>query len=67
MAPVRKKYNFYFVGETVDDEFFCYEPDKPMSQLHAEFAAKKVLRDFGGGHLDAFDSDTDNFMFDVEV
>lgn len=67
MNPVREKFNFYFVGETVEDEIFCHELDRPMSQLHAELIAKKLLRKLGGGHLDAFDSDTDDFIFDVEV
>ena len=67
MAPVRKKYNLYFVGENVDDEFFCHELDRPVSQLHAEFLAKRLLREMGGGHIDVFDSDTDEFIFDVEV
>lgn len=67
MAPVREKYNLYFVGETVEDEFFCHELDKPMSRLHAEFVAKKMLREMGGGHIDVFDSETDDFLFDVEV
>lgn len=67
MNPMREKFNFYFVGETVEGEIFSHELDRPMSQLHAELVAKKFLRELGGGHLDVFDSDTDNFIFDVEV
>lgn len=67
MAPVRERHNFYFVGENVEGEIFCHEPDSPMSQLHAELTAKQILREMGGGHLDVFDSDTDEFIFDVEV
>ncbi|MBO6261183.1 MAG: hypothetical protein J6N95_01075 [Bacilli bacterium] len=67
MTPIREKFNFYFVGETIEDEIFYHEPDHPMSKLHAELAAKKLLRELGGGHLDAFNSDTDEFVFDVEI
>lgn len=67
MAPVRERHNYYFVGENVSDELFCYELDEPVSQLHAELLAKKMLREMGGGHIDVFDNDTDKFMFDVEV
>lgn len=67
MAPVREKFNFYFIGETIDDELFYHEPDCAMSQLHAEFVAKEKLRKLGGGHVDVFNSDTDEFIFDVEV
>lgn len=44
MAPVRERHNFYFVGENVEGEIFCHEPDSPMSQLHAELTAKQILR-----------------------
>ena len=67
MAPVRERHNYYFVGETINDEFFCHELDRPVSRLHAEFLAKKMLREMDGGHIDVFDSDTDEFIFDVEV
>ena len=67
MAPVRERHNYYFVGENVDDEFFCHELDRPVSQLHAELIAKRMLREMDGGHIDVFDSDTDEFVFDVEV
>lgn len=67
MAPVRERHNYYFVGENVNDEFFCHEVDRPVSRLHAEFLAKKLLREMDGGHIDVFDSDTDEFVFDVEV
>lgn len=67
MAPVREKHNLYFVGETIEDEVFCHELDRPISRLHAEFLAKKMLREMGGGHIDVFDSETDDFLFDVEV
>lgn len=67
MAPVREKFNFYFIGETIDDELFYHEPDCTMSQLRAEFVAKEKLRELGGGHVDVFNSDTDEFVFDVEV
>jgi len=67
MAPVREKFNFYFVGETIDDEVFYHELDCAMSQLHAEFVAREKLRELGGGHVDVFNSDTNEFVFDVEV
>lgn len=58
---------FDFTGESVGGEYLEFSFDKPMTQLHAEFAAKDMLREFGGGHLDAWFAETGEFAFDVEV
>ena len=62
----RVKSHFYFTGETVDGDEIFFETDKAVSQLQAEFLAKKELRNLGG-HIDAWFSETDEFAFDVEV
>lgn len=67
LSSPRKTYSLYFVGETVEGEIVCVEPERPMSQLRAELYAKNILRELGGGHLDAFNNDNDDFLFDVEV
>ena len=38
-----------------------------MTNLYAEFKAKAILRECGGGHIDAWYAETDEFAFDVEV
>ena len=64
---IRVKSYFYFTGETIDGDEIFFETEEPVSQLYAEFLANKELRDLGGGHIDAFLSETDEFVFDVEV
>lgn len=63
----RVKSYFYFTGETIDGDEIYFETDEAVSQLYAEFLAKKELRDLGGGHIDAWFSETDEFAFGVEV
>lgn len=63
----RIKSYFYFTGETVDGDIIEFETSKAVTQLYAELLAKKELRELGGGHIDAWFSETDEFAFDVEV
>lgn len=58
---------YYFTGETVDGEFVDADPDRPMTKKEAEKYAQQILEDLGGGHLDAWYSETDEFAFDVEI
>lgn len=58
---------FDVTGETVDGEIIELSWANPMTQLHAEFAAKELLRDLGGGHLDVWFAETGEFAFDVEI
>jgi hypothetical protein len=63
----RIKSYFYFTGETIDGDEIYFETETAVSQLFAEFFAKEELRDLGGGHIDAWFSETGEFAFDVEV
>ena len=58
---------FYFTGEDIDGNTFFYETEKAITLLHAELEAKKLLREVGGGHIDMWYSETDEFAGDVEV
>lgn len=63
----RIKSYFYFTGEDVDGNLIEISWGKPMTNLYAEFKAKEILRECGGGHIDAWYAETDEFAFDVEV
>lgn len=63
----RIKSYFYFTGEDVDDNLIEISWGEPMTNLCAEFKAKAILRECGGGHIDAWYAETDEFAFDVEV
>lgn len=39
----------------------------PFTLEGAEVWARLILEDLGGGHVDVFYSETDEFAFDVEV
>lgn len=66
--PAREiKSYFYFTGEDIDGNTLFHETEKPITLLHAEFEAKKLLREVGGGHIDMWYSETDEFAGDVEV
>lgn len=58
---------FYFTGESIDGDIIAFDTPNAITQLHAEFIAKKALREVGGGHIDIYFSETDEFAFDVEV
>lgn len=58
---------YYFTGETVDGEFIDAEPEFAITKKDAYAKAYALLKDLGGGHLDAWYSETDEFAFDVEV
>lgn len=63
----RIKSYFYFTGEDIDSNLIEISWGKPMTNLCAEFKAKAILRECGGGHIDAWYAETDEFAFDVEV
>lgn len=63
----RIKSYFYFTGETIDGDLIQFDTEKAITSLHAELLAKKALRELGGGHIDVWYSETDEFAFDVEV
>lgn len=58
---------FYLVGETIEDEHVYSETALPFTLEGAEVWARLILEDLGGGHVDVFYSETDEFAFDVEV
>lgn len=58
---------FYFTGETVDGDLLELETSKAITEKVAKAMAITELEEWGGGHLDAFFSETDEFAFDVEV
>lgn len=58
---------FYLVGETIEDEHVYAETALPFTLEGAEVWARLILEDLGGGHVDVFYSETDEFAFDVEV
>lgn len=63
----RIKSYFYFTGEDVDGNLIEISWGEPMTNLCAEFKAKAILRECGGGHIDAWYAETDEFAFNVEV
>lgn len=63
----RIKSYFYFTGEDVDGNLIEISWGEPMTNLCAEFKTKAILRECGGGHIDAWYAETDEFAFDVEV
>lgn len=58
---------FYFTGETVEGEILEFETETPVTRAEAELKAKEVLREVGGGHIDVWYSETDEYAFDVEA
>lgn len=58
---------FYFTGETIDGDIIEFSTEKAVTVDYAEALAKRTLRTIGGGHLDAWYSETDEFAFDVEI
>lgn len=58
---------FYFTGEDIDGNYIEADWPKPMSDLQAEFEAKAILRHVGGGHIDAWYSETDELAFSIEI
>lgn len=58
---------FDVTGESADGDVIELSWLNPMTLLHAEFAAKKLLRAFNGGHLDVWYAETGEFAFDVEL
>lgn len=58
---------FDMTGETIEGEIIEVSFDKPMTLLRAEFEAKKLLRELGGGHLDIWYAETGEFAIDIEI
>lgn len=63
----RIKSYFDFTGEDINGNSIEISWGEPMTDLYAEFKAKAILRECGGGHIDAWYAETDEFAFDVEV
>lgn len=65
-------FNFELTGESIAGDFICeswgYENAESLTDAleMAESDAIKLLKDFGGGHIDIFNED-DKFLSDVEV
>lgn len=59
--------DYYFTGETVDGDFISFEVFDVCEKKARKMARKELETVYGGGHLDAFYSETDEFAFDVEV
>ena len=58
---------FYFTGETIDGDLLELETPNAITEKAAKAMAIAELEEWGGGHLDAFFAETDEFAFDVEV
>ena len=58
---------YYFTGETVDGDEIYFETFKAITDEEAQNLATADLAEVGGGHIDAFYAETDEFAFDVEV
>ena len=67
-----------FVGESVDGDIIEDSSSIPLTQDEARSYATRLLKQFGGGHIDVMFSDCDSnifyndpffssFAFDVEV
>ena len=65
MSEIRSYY--YFTGETVDGDLIDLETVNAITEADAKDYAAKELSYFGGGHIDAFYTETDEFAFDVEI
>lgn len=65
MSEIRSYY--YFTGETVEGEFIEFDTAEALTEAEAKECAAKELSFFGGGHLDVFFGETDEFAFDVEI
>ncbi len=60
-------YDFYFEGEDLDGNYIYFESDKPMTINQAKkYAKDTLLSTVRNGHIDAFITETDAFVFDVE-
>lgn len=58
---------FYFTGENIDGDILDVSLAYPMTTQQAKIEAEKELKENGGGHIDVWYSETDEFAFDVEV
>ena len=58
---------YYFTGEDVDGDEIFFETFKAVTDKEAQNLAIAELNEVGGGHIDAWYSETDEFAFDVEV
>lgn len=65
MSEIRSYY--YFTGETVDGDFIDFDTAEAITEAEAKDFAAKELSFLGGGHLDAYYTETDEFAFDVEI
>lgn len=60
---------FDFTGEDVEGNYIEGSFSEPMTTLRAEFEIKRILRECGGGHVDVWYAETEEFAFafDVEI
>ena len=59
--------DYYFVGESIDDEGIFFEVFDICEKKARKMAKKELETVYGGGHLDIFLSETDDFVCSVEV
>ena len=60
-------FDWTMVGENINGDYLEYLTSTPMTQKGAKKYAEYVLISEGGGHLDCYTSETNEFIFDVEV
>lgn len=65
MSEIRSYY--YFTGETIEGDLIELETADAITEDEAKDYAAKELSFLGGGHIDAFFTETDEFVFDVEI
>lgn len=58
---------FYFTGENFDGDYIEFETSEAVTIETAKDICRRELKVVGGGHIDAWFSETDEFAFEVEV
>ena len=58
---------YYFTGENIDGDFIEFDTVRAMTDKDAKAFAEGELVEIGGGHIDAFYAETDEFAFNVEI
>lgn len=58
---------FYFTGENLDGDYIEFDTSEAVTIETAKDICYRELKDVGGGHIDAWFSETDEFAFEAEV
>ena len=67
MTTKEIKSYYYFTGENIDGDLIEGSTSVAMTDENMRDYARAILREYGGGHLDVWYSETDEFAFDMEV